>query len=271
MSKEDPDLEEILEVYDKANDERDGKTPNPHVKKKPGRKKGQAGIPFTTEEWLKIKTMHESGDYTVKQIAEIVGRSESVIAQRLKKYKVKKGSRKAEIEQHVQAALEKDMNKNIGLKVRRANETKEEHYDWARRMSHLTLKAIATAIQGGTPLAAIKNDILTIKAAMEVFEKAQNQRNISLGLDKQDIIDEEDLPDFGVFQMTAAERDEIVRQKDADLKASITEGLDLPEDMAISASNGADTEDEIVANMRRFRTMLEDEEEPERIPGNDGY
>lgn len=229
---------------------------------------------YTTEEWLKIRTYYESGDYTIQQICDMFGRTHRSVKNRLNRYKVVKGSKKRETEERALKEMEKDMAKNVGLRVRRANETKEEHYEWAKKLSQLTVQKVADALKSGKPLGDIKPDLLALKTAMETLEKGQSMRNVSLGLDKGDVLDEDQLPEFNVLEMSEEERTDIILKADSLLKIT-EEEAEIESSMPTSVNQQSDSEAELRSNMERLRSEVEDEDEgdkpPTRIPGHDGY
>ena len=229
--------------------------------------------PMRHSEWISLKNLWERGDHTLKELGEMYDRQPSYLSQKFKREGVERGARKDEVERKAQKELEKDMSKNVGLKIKRANETKEENYEWSKKIQQLTIQTIANQVHKKQPLGDIKNDLLSLKVGMEIIGKGHDIRNVVLGLDKQDIVDEEQLPEFGVFEMTEGERQEVVDKAEALLKVNKDADFDIPDEMPspnVKKTN-EDAEYIIRRNMQKLANKIEDGELPEtRIAGHDG-
>ena|GEM_PF-3289345 len=226
---------------------------------------------WTPSEWLKARTMYETGDYTVKEIADKFGRNKTSLSQRFKRFGVKKGTNFTEASTKVERDLRREQREKADETVKRAKETKEEHYKWARSLSQMAVSILAKAQSESRPIGMVKPDILAVKAAMEALQKGQDMRNIALGLDKGDILDTDEIPEFGIVEMTEDERLEVIRKADS--------LLELSEDMDITTTGEGEREEavaqqesEVRSNMERLKSEYVDDggvDGAARIPGHD--
>ena len=167
--------------------------------------------PYTTEEIVKITMLYESGDYTIKEIADMLERGEPSIRQKIKDLDIVKGAGREKNIKEVKERLEREESKDVAVRVQRALETKDDHYKYARDISKLLMSEIVEANKEARQLGEKfafqkrKGNIQMLKTALEGLSLGQEQRNIALGLDKADIISEEDLPELGILEMTEDE------------------------------------------------------------------
>lgn len=214
---------------------------------------------FTAEELARLGVLYETGDYTLAELGDMFDRDPSLLARKLKEQKVKKGSTAKRQKEQLQAELEKDMQKNRQLKVTRANETKEDHYNYARDVSKVIFNEVASAVKESRDpknpdafaFAKRKSNFQALKSALDGLAAGQGQRNIALGLDKGDIMDEDEIPELGIFEMTAEEIE--------DVKSEASKSM-LDDDALFDADNETEEEEPDYDDVDKFLQSHEDYE-----------
>lgn len=182
---------------------------------------------MSREELALLKSLYESGDWTQQQLADRFKRDISTISNNLKTMGVKKGATQEYTNALVAEKIREDEKRNAVERVKRAQETKDEHYRYARDVSKLIMAQVATAVRemrdpaNPNPQAFSKyeKNFKSMKAALDGLAAGQVQRNVALGLDKGDITPDEDLPELGIFEMTKEEIEEIQRKATQGLKS----------------------------------------------------
>lgn len=216
------------------------------------------------EEWLQIVALWEQGDTTLQELGEMFNRNAPNLAKKLKEAGVKKGSRKKEFEERVKEKVEKDMKRDIDIVIERANSTKDDHYKWAKEISEEVVKLAKTVATTTEDIAIHGNKIRTLKDALVALEKGQMQRNIALGLDKGDIIDEKKFPEIVISEFSAEEEAEIIREAEA--KLNLTTYDDEFEEYDEYSEDMAELENSF-AKMKLDAENLEDDDK--KLPGDD--
>lgn len=163
---------------------------------------------ITTSEWTKMVAMYESGDYSAANIAEMFQRNASYISARLKKEKIRKGAKAFERQQIIADQMSKDEERDAALTIVKAKETNEENYQWNRNIGLAVMQALAECRPKdgkAKPWSTAANDIKALRLAAQTIAITHQNRRIAVGMDKRDILDDEELPELGIFEMNAEE------------------------------------------------------------------
>jgi hypothetical protein len=158
---------------------------------------------LSEREWAEATALWEQGAVTYGQLAEKFDRHEQSFAQYFRRRGIKKGSARAKTMAKVESAVEKQLVNDAAIIAARIKETKEEHYKMASGLAKLTWAEVLKAKQDGVPVATALNNLKALESAMNVLKKAREERYAVLGLDRPDAIDENDVPELVISELTA--------------------------------------------------------------------
>lgn len=158
---------------------------------------------LSAREWAQATALWESGEVTLSDLATKFDRHEQSFIAYFKLRGIKKGSNRAKTMAKVEAAVEKQALSDAEIIAGRIRETKEEHYKMASGLAKLTWGEILKAKQDGVPVGTAINNLKALDTAMAVLKKAREERYAVLGLDRPDAIDENDVPELVISELTA--------------------------------------------------------------------
>lgn len=196
----------------------------PPVKKARGR--------LSTAEWRKATALWESGEVTLEELAKRFDRHKQSFSKYFAKHGIKKGAKADKIKEKVEKKIEQDVVNDAAIIAARIKETKEEHYKMASGLAKLTWAEILKAKQDGVPVGAVLNNLKALDSAMATLKKAREERYAVLGLDRPDAIDENDVPELVIQELTA-EQIAALRERNFNDIHDVDEeleGLEMPKD-----------------------------------------
>lgn len=202
---------------------------------------------LTPRQWAEAEALWASGDITLSGLCEKYGLQKNAFIRHFNKAKIKKGEKAKEIRAAAEDAVNNAAKEEAAILAQRIRETKEEHYKMAAGLAKLTWAEIIQAKQAGTPFGAVINNVKALELAMNALKKAREERYACLGLDRDDYVDEEALPDLVIQELTP-EQIEQLRERDALMAMEM--GLDVdvvrPDKSVVDtgAEESDDTEDE---------------------------
>lgn len=158
---------------------------------------------LSEREWAEATALWEQGAVTYGQLAEKYDRHEQSFAQYFRRRGIKKGSARAKTMAKVESAIEKQLVNDAAIIAARIKETKEEHYKMASGLAKLTWAEVLKAKQDGVPVGSAINNLKALESAMNVLKKAREERYAVLGLDRPDSVDENDVPELVISELTA--------------------------------------------------------------------
>lgn len=158
---------------------------------------------LSEREWAEATALWEQGAVTYGQLAEKYDRHEQSFAQYFRRRGIKKGSARAKTMAKVESAVEKQLVNDAAIIAARIKETKEEHYKMASGLAKLTWAEVLKAKQDGVPVGSAINNLKALESAMNVLKKAREERYAVLGLDRPDSVDENDVPELVISELTA--------------------------------------------------------------------
>jgi hypothetical protein len=118
-------------------------------------------------------------------------------------YEVKRGSKASETRKKVAEEIAKAHVEDTAILVARIRETKEEHYKMVSGLGKLTWQEIVNAKTSGVPFAASLPNLKALETAINNIKKVREEKWSLLGLDKEDVSEDEGLPDLIVSELTA--------------------------------------------------------------------
>ncbi len=164
---------------------------------------------LSEREWAEATALWEQGAVTYGQLAEKFNRHEQSFVQYFRRRGIKKGSARAKTVAKVESAVEKQLVNDAAIIAARIKETKEEHYKMASGLAKLTWAEVLKTKQEGAPIATALNNLKALDSAMSVLKKAREERYAVLGLDRPDAIDENDVPELVISELTADQIEEL--------------------------------------------------------------
>ena len=203
---------------------------------------------MTPKEWREAEALWASGTVTIVDLAKKFNRHRMTFMNHFKKKGIKKGSKADKIAEKAHARMEKEAENDAAIIAARIRETKDDHYKMAAGLAKLTWAEILKAKQDGVALGTIQMNLKSLDIAMSALKKAREERYSVLGLDRPDAVDENDVPELVISELTA-EQIEMLRSRNFRDVDDDLESLDLPgvEDEAEGApENANDDEDGIV-------------------------
>jgi hypothetical protein len=148
----------------------------------------------------------------------------------MSEYKIVRGSTAEKIRKKVEDELEKAHVEDTAIIVARIRETKEEHYKMVSGLGKLTWAEILNAKQKNLPVSSVAANLKALETAIGNIKKIREEKWAILGLDKEDITEDEGLPDLVVSELTA---DEVTKLRNRDHTA-FDELPDVPHDADLS-------------------------------------
>lgn len=162
---------------------------------------------LTPRQWAEATALWETGATTLAELSKKFDRHEQSFAQYFRRHGIKKGAKAAKIAQKVEAKVEEQHINDAAIIAARIRETKEEHYKMAAGLAKLTWAEVLKAKQDGVPVGTAINNLKALESAMNVLKKAREERYSVLGLDRPDAIDENDVPELVISELTADQID----------------------------------------------------------------
>lgn len=187
---------------------------------------------LTPREYARVKTMWQSGEYSLSEIASEVGVSGTNLSRRFKRDGIEKGSNARK----VAAAVRQQIERTSAAQA-------EELSNTAHDMKMMALKAIdlfnkkaysdvAKAIHDKTPLGERLSDLKALETASKIISQNYATGARILGLD-QELNADEQMPELQIHLMT--END--------------VEALREQQRMEAAEANGEDIDDELMAGL----------------------
>lgn len=168
---------------------------------------------LTPKQWAEAEALWESGEVTLVDLATRFGKHKSAFSAHFSKHKIERGSKKAEHAAAIKEEVKKASIDDATVLAARIKETKEEHYKMASGLAKLSWNEILQAKAAGHAFSTVLNNLKSLDAAMTVLKKAREERWAVLGLDKDDDMDEDGLPELVISELTA-EQIEALRSRD---------------------------------------------------------
>lgn len=192
---------------------------------------------LTKAQWAQAEGLWASGSMALSDLAAKFAVSEQAVSKHMAANKVERGSKAAKVKERVEDQLAKLAGEEAALVAARIKETKEEHYKMASGLAKLIWSEILKAKQDGIPMAAITNNLKALDLALTGLSKARLERWVVLGLDKDNTLGDDGLPELLISELTA---DQIQELRDRDFN----DFQDL--DNIVSEGDGVDSEDDTV-------------------------
>ncbi len=197
---------------------------------------------MTPRQWAEAEALWEVGEVTLDDLAKKFSRDRTVFTRYFKKHGIVKGSKAAARKEEVKEAVAAAGIDEATVLASRIRETKEDHYKMASAVAKLAWAEVLTAKKESKPFSSIKDNLKALDNAMNVLAKARMERYAVLGLDKDDYVDEDGLPELVISELTAAQIEELRNRDEEGLEA----GTAVIPDELDEVTGDEEEEDEIV-------------------------
>ena len=174
---------------------------------------------MTPRQWAEAEALWEAGEVTLDDLATRFDKDRSAFVRYFKKHGIVKGSRAAARKDEVKEAVAAAGIDEATVLANRIRETKEDHYKMSSALAKLVWAEVLTAKKDEKPFSAIKDNLKALDNAMNVLMKARMERFAILGLDKDDYVDEDGLPELVISELTAAQIEELRNRDEEGLEA----------------------------------------------------
>ena len=174
---------------------------------------------MTPRQWAEAEALWEAGEVTLDDLATRFDKDRSAFVRYFKKHGIVKGSRAAARKEEVKEAVAAAGIDEATVLANRIRETKEDHYKMSSALAKLVWAEVLTAKKDEKPLSAIKDNLKALDNAINVLMKARMERFAILGLDKDDYVDEDGLPELVISELTAAQIEELRNRDEEGLEA----------------------------------------------------
>ncbi len=164
---------------------------------------------LTKMQWMQAEAMWAAGSATLADLAAKFGISEQAVSKHMAKAGVERGSKAEKAKVKIEDQLAKQAAEEAALTAARIRETKEEHYKMSAGLAKLAWSEILKAKQDNLPMSAIANNLKALDSAMSVLTKARMERWAVLGLDKDNTLGDDGLPELLISELTAAQVEEL--------------------------------------------------------------
>ena len=190
---------------------------SPTVATSEGAKEVSKYARMTPKMWKQAEALWETGEFTLKQLADRFGKTESAFTKHFAKKGVKRAFRAEEVKSRVTEEVVKSSAAEVSVIVERIRETKEEHYKMSAALAKLTWAEILQAKKKEAPVATALGNLKALDTAMNVLKKAREERYAVLGLNaEQDDGDDDLLPKLIISELTPEQIAELQERDDGD-------------------------------------------------------
>jgi hypothetical protein len=200
---------------------------------------------LSPRQWAEAEALWAAGDITLSGLCEKYGLQKSAFTRHFNKVGLKKGDKAKDIRAAAEDAVNKAAREEAALLAQRIRETKEEHYKMAAGLAKLTWAEIVAAKQSETPFGAIINNVKALELAMNALKKAREERYACLGLDREDYVDDDTLPELVIQELTP---EQIEQLRERDNLMAMEMGLDVavvrPDASVVNTGDDDDDDDE---------------------------
>lgn len=201
------------------------------VEEKKERKKT---VMLSPKQWAEVRALWESGEFTLTMLSERFKVTRATLQRHFALRKVKKGAKSQEHEKKIAEEVAKNAVGDATVIAARIRETKEEHYKMASGLAKLTWNEVLQVKKNGAPMAAATNNLRALDAAMNVLKKAREERFAVLGLDRDDHVDQDGLPELVISELTADQIETLRNKQQQDDLGDIPDDDFVDEDEEVS-------------------------------------
>jgi predicted XRE-type DNA-binding protein len=200
----------------------------------PGRRKGTKGVPIRPSAWAEVEALYAAGELSQEQISVKLGITREAVSRHMTKKKIVGGSKAAELAAATKAAVNEAIVTDASILAARIKETKDNHYQMASGLAKLVWNEILVAKKNGTAVGAIYPNIKSLQTAINALKQCREERFAVLGLDRPDAMDNSDLPELVVSELTEAQVEQLRLGQAQEMSDDPEPAMALPESDLVS-------------------------------------
>lgn len=168
---------------------------------------------LTKIQWAQAEALWASGSATLRDLADKFEISEQAINKHMTNAGIVGGAKAEKTKVKFENRLAKQAAEDAALLAARVRETKDEHYKMAAGIAKLAWSEVLQAKQKGLPMSAIASNLKALDIAATTLAKARIERWACVGLDRDDTLGDDGLPELTISELTAEEIQEL-RERD---------------------------------------------------------
>lgn len=173
---------------------------------------GEVQKRLTPREYAKAKAMWASGDYSVREISEAVGVTETALRRRFKRDGIERGQNAKKVAAAVHRSIEKTAASQAEELASYAHEIKMVALKFNELMIKKAQADVVKSIRDSTPIGDRLNDFKAMSEASKVVNLNYATAASILGFDKE-VPDAQELPEIQIKIMTEEDVKEIREQQ----------------------------------------------------------
>lgn len=216
-------------------------TPKPATKATP-----KPATRLTPKQWAEAEALWESGEVTLDDLAAKFSKHKSNFSRHFDKNGIKRGAKAEEHKKKIAEAVTAAGIDEASVTAARIKETKEEHYKMSMGLAKLVWQEVLTAKTAGNPLATATANLKALDIAATALAKLRNERWEILGLNREDYVDGDVLPELVISELTADEIQKLQDRDVEDLGLAVGEAVQLPEGLDVVDDDDENDENEII-------------------------
>lgn len=184
---------------------------------------------LTEAKWTEAEALWSTGEFQLAELSERFGVRPETLSRRFKKNGVKKGE--MPVAEAVKEAVTAAVVDDATVLIARVRETKEEHYKWAKIISGMAMKEVASASKEGKAIASAHPNLKALQTCMQIVDQGYKSRASILGIDgEEDELDQ--IPELVVSELSqeqieemrvAQEQDEFDQLAEEEIGDSLTD------------------------------------------------
>lgn len=176
----------------------------------PVKKKRKASRRLTSAEWGECGALWESGQYTLTMLSERYSIAPESISRKMKQNGYVKGSQVELNQDEVKEAIAGAFTIAADEIAKRLLDTRNKAYNYASHVEKMAAMELQTAIQNKEPIGLRRDNLRALNDAINIFEKTQRQKLISLGVKEGEFDMGDEMQTLSITKMTDDDVSDVV-------------------------------------------------------------
>ena len=153
-----------------------------------------------------MEALWESGEVTLKELAQRFNRDEAAISRYMKENGVVKGSKAEEYAQLIKEKIAEELLGDAGENAKRIKKMKEDYINYNEALNRLASNEIASARNKGLPLQSILPNIRTLNELAKLFATTRTENWALMNvIEFEQRIEKDDVPELRISELTSQE------------------------------------------------------------------
>jgi len=176
------------------------------------KKKRKTSRRLTPAEWGECGAFWESGQFTLTMLSERYNVTPESISRKMTKMGYTKGSQAELNEEETKKSIASAFTIARDEIAKRLLDTRNRTYKYVSIAEQMAMIELDQANKNKEPIGLRRDNLRAINEAMSIFEKAQRQKLISLGIKDGEFDIGEELPTLSISEMTNQEVEDAINQ-----------------------------------------------------------